>query len=222
MSRNVRRNVNRKVSDICLQVFARAPVIGAVKTRLVPALGAHGATALHVLLADRVLAAVADTATAARELWLAGDAAHPWAAAACARGGLTLCMQTGDDLGARMDNAAAAAAARNLMPVIVGTDCWVLDADYLRAAADALAAGADVVLGPVEDGGYVLIGLRRPAPQLFHDMTWSVPTVLAETLRRCHAAAWRVHLLPTLWDVDRPADVARLRTLCVRWDEGGS
>ena len=206
------------MTGVCLQVFSRPPVAGEVKTRLIPALAAQGAAALHEYLAERVFAAVARTPAVVRELWIAGDSGHPWVAAACGRHGFSVRQQTGDDLGARMAHAATSAWARQLMPIIVGTDCWLLDAAYLTDAVAALGAGSDVVLGPVEDGGYVLIGLRQPALGLFADMTWSVPTVLADTLLRCAALRLRVRQLPTLWDVDRPEDVMRLRALGVRWD----
>ena len=77
----------------------------------------------------------------------------------------------------------------------------------------ALAAleGNDVVLGPAEDGGYVLIGLRRPIRELFDDLAWGTETVLAETRRRIRALGLRSHELPPLWDLDRPSDLVRYR-----------
>lgn len=202
---------------ICLQIFTRPPVPGLVKTRLIPLLGAKQAAALHHRLTTRVLESTAALPVAARELWLDGDLAHPWVSNVCAKFALSLHRQSGDDLGARMANAAALAIGQGLTPVIIGTDCWLLDAPYLSAAIAALNDGADLVLGAAEDGGYVLIGLRAAAPLLFADMQWSTDGVLTETLRRAATLALRVQVLPTVWDVDRPEDVARLHRLGVTW-----
>jgi glycosyltransferase A (GT-A) superfamily protein (DUF2064 family) len=93
--------------------------------------------------------------------------------------------------------------------LLIGTDCPALTPEHLRAAADALCEH-EVVLIPAEDGGYVLIGMRAPQPGLFSDMTWSTDTVLAETRQRIARLGLSVRELETLFDVDRPEDLARL------------
>jgi glycosyltransferase A (GT-A) superfamily protein (DUF2064 family) len=99
------------------------------------------------------------------------------------------------------------------MPLlIVGTDCPVLTPAHLQQAADALQTH-DAVLIPAEDGGYVLIGLRRPLPTVFEDITWSTPQVLMQTRERLLAAGASWQELPTLWDVDEPVDWARWQRL---------
>ena len=97
--------------------------------------------------------------------------------------------------------------------LIIGTDCPALATDHLREAAQALRDGHDAVVIPAEDGGYVLIGLRRPAPALFSDMIWSTSEVMEETRRRIAALGLAWQELPPLWDVDRPQDLPRLRML---------
>jgi glycosyltransferase A (GT-A) superfamily protein (DUF2064 family) len=97
--------------------------------------------------------------------------------------------------------------------VLIGSDCPVLRRADLRAAARALQTGAEAVLSPAEDGGYALIGLRRVSRRLFHGVAWSTPEVLAQTRRRLRPLRWRWKELRTLWDVDRPEDVARLNRL---------
>ena len=206
------------MTSVCVQVFTRAPVVGRVKTRLIADLGTAGAAALHTRMAERMCAVVASL-PGVHELWVDGSIDHPWVRDVSERYNLRVHNQRGSDLGARMFNAAASAWARLAQPIVIGTDCWVLDAAYLQSAIDALVEGVDVVLGPVEDGGYVLIGLRDSRPELFSNMTWGNTMVLAETLRRCAALDLRVRQLPTLWDVDRPEDVARLRASGVTWDE---
>ena len=100
----------------------------------------------------------------------------------------------------------------NRSPIVIGSDCPVLDAAYLRSAAVAVAR-ADLVTGPVADGGYVLIGMRQPRPELFLRMAWSTSTVHAETLARAKTAGLRTIVLSELWDVDDAAGLRRWREL---------
>src|SRR6266849_3735909 len=100
--------------------------------------------------------------------------------------------------------------ARASRAILVGSDIPVLSAQYLRDAERALSGGDDVVIGPAEDGGYVLIGLSRCDAELFREIPWGGPEVLAETRRRIAALRWRLSELPALWDVDRPEDLERL------------
>ena len=95
--------------------------------------------------------------------------------------------------------------------VLIGTDCPVLRAADLRAAERALVDGADAVLSPAEDGGYALIGARRVSRRLFEDIAWSTPRVYAQTVEKLRGHRWRA--LRTVWDVDRPEDLERLRSL---------
>ena len=198
-----------------LQVFAKAPVAGTCKTRLIPALGAHGAATLHQRLVRHRLAAAQvwqrATQGARVELWCAPDTVHPFFAD-CARDyGVTLHQQTGPDLGARMWLALCGAVAKGERPVLVGTDCPWLTLDDLAAAFKALDS-ADAVVAPAHDGGYVLVGLKRAVPELFAGVTWGTDSVMAAT----RAAAKRVHAtlaeLRTLPDLDTPADLVRLKT----------
>ncbi|MBL0718834.1 TIGR04282 family arsenosugar biosynthesis glycosyltransferase [Piscinibacter sp. Jin2] len=193
-----------------LTVLAKAPVPGLAKTRLIPALGPEGAAALaerlldHAL--DQALAAGFDTV----ELCVTPDADHPAVQRQAARPGLRLSLQGEGDLGARMaralDRALAGGAAG---AVLIGTDAPALDAARLRAAAQALAQ-ADAVTVPAHDGGYALIGLRRPAPALFEGMAWSTAGVLAATRARAAAAGLRLAELAPLHDIDEPADLVHL------------
>jgi rSAM/selenodomain-associated transferase 1 len=175
-------------------VFARAPRAGRVKTRLIPLLGEAGAARLHARLVARALA----TARAARlgpvALW-------------------STRRQRGADLGARMLHAFRHGLRRARRVVLIGADCPALRARDLRRAARWLAGGADAALAPAADGGYALIALRRVAPRLFEGIEWGGAQVMAETRARLAALGWRWRELPQTWDVDRPADVARLASL---------
>jgi uncharacterized protein len=199
-----------------LQVFAKAPVPGSVKTRLIPVLGAQGAAQLHRLLLHRALlnaAAAAAAIGAEVELWCAPDATHPFFADCARTLPLALRTQLGADLGERMHGALADALARSRRPVLVGSDCPQQNADILRAACDELTGENDLVLQPAEDGGYALIGANRIDRTLFVDIEWGNDDVLARTLDRAGVLGLRVHTLAPTWDVDRPVDLARLRAL---------
>ncbi len=109
-----------------------------------------------------------------------------------------------------MHHAAASALGDSDAVVLVGADCPGLGLDYMRRALDCLEQGADAVVGPAEDGGYVLLGLKRAAPELFHDMPWGSDQVLTKTRQRLRKLGWRWLELSVLWDLDRPEDLERL------------
>jgi glycosyltransferase A (GT-A) superfamily protein (DUF2064 family) len=83
----------------------------------------------------------------------------------------------------------------------------------VRRAARWLAGGAGAVLAPARDGGYALIGLRRPADFVFRDMPWGSERVYGETAQRLKNRGWRLRALEAVGDVDRPEDLARVRAL---------
>jgi len=190
-------------------VMAKAPVAGFVKTRLIPALGAAAAAAL----AERLLAHAVGEAHAAGigpvELCCAPDSDHPAFARLAERFPVTLTRQATGDLGARMAQALDRALAVSDSVLLMGTDLPALTAAVLQQAARALE-GADAVFVPALDGGYGLVGLRRPVPSLFDDMVWSTPLVMAETRLRLAAAGVRHIELAALADIDEPGDLARL------------
>lgn len=190
-----------------LAVFARAPVAGAVKTRLAAAIGDAAALQAHRDLVLHTLQALVSAADYQLELW--SSEWHPEVARWAETRNLPLYIQQGDDLGQRMANCLQMLCAQGARGLIVGCDCPAIDADYARAAFAALGQ-ADLVLGPAEDGGYGLIGWgQRVPPDVFSNMRWSNPQVLDETLRRAHLAGLEVALLPLIWDVDTVADWRR-------------
>jgi len=192
--------------DRVVIVFARAPVPGRVKTRLAPLLGEQGAARLYA----RMLARALRTAFAARvgrvELYCAAGINSPYFQDMQERFGVRLRSQGRGGLGERMYRA----LRRHPGAVLIGSDCPALRPADLRAAARALRAGADAVLSPAEDGGYALIGLRRAARSVFGGVAWGGPKVLDQTRTRLRRLGWRWRELRTVWDVDRPEDVARL------------
>lgn len=191
-------------------VFAKAPVAGFAKTRLIPALGAAGAAALARTLLYHTLEQALGAGAQAVELCMSPpphDVA--WQSVALP----PTVVQTGQgegDLGVRMRRALARALALQMGPVmLVGTDCPSLLATVM-AQASAQLAHHDAVLLPAADGGYVLLGLHTSPASVFTDMAWSTPVVAHETLRRIARLGLRVWQGPMLHDVDEPADLQHL------------
>ena len=182
-------------------VFAKAPVPGKAKTRLVPALGEWGAARLH----ERLTRHAVRTALAAGcgRVEIHGTRRHSFFDSL----GLSFRVQRGRDLGERMHHA----LGRNPGAILIGTDCPALTAADLRRAARLLCGGYEAVLAPAEDGGYALIALRRVAPEIFRNIAWGTSSVYEETVKRLASYRWRA--LRTVWDVDRPEDLPRLRAL---------
>jgi len=191
-------------------VFARAPVPGEAKTRLIPSLGAVGAARLQSALMRRALGTAIDAALGKVSLWCAPDCSHPDFAACRDEFDVALEPQRGPDLGARMLHAFTV-LCRQGSALLIGTDCPALTVDAMQAAAAALRDGDDAVFIPAEDGGYVLVGLARPVAPLFHDMAWGSHRVMAQSRERMVAAGVRWRELAASWDVDRPQDLARLQ-----------
>lgn len=190
-----------------LIVFARAPVPGRVKTRLVPLLGARGAAALHARLVERALRTASVAGFSGIHLYCASSPQHRFFKKLANRYRVVLHGQGRGDLGERMYRA----LRRHPGAVLIGSDVPALRPADLRAAARALAGGADAVLAPAEDGGYALIGLRGAARGVFAGVDWGSPRVLAQTRARLRSLGWRWTELRTVWDVDRPEDIARLK-----------
>lgn len=196
-----------------LLVFAKAPVPGACKTRLIPALGEQGAAAFAERLLRDTLTRLSAARLAPLELRCAPDCTHPVFTALAARLPIRLAAQRGGDLGERMGDAVAETLGEAEMAVLLGTDCPRLDARYLARALAALS-GQDAVLGPASDGGYVLLGLRRSSrcgpPErdaLFRAMPWGSERVAARTRERLRLHGLRWAELPALTDIDRPEDL---------------
>jgi hypothetical protein len=190
-------------------VFARAPVPGACKTRLIPAYGARGAARIHRALVRRTLETVSALPRTRIELWCEPDTEHGFFSTLRRQFGLHLARQPTGDLGRKMGLALTRRLAAGCgKALLIGTDCPALTTADLRAAAAALD-GADVVLQPSEDGGYALIGAQRFAPSALRGIDWSSGRELQQTLARLRCRGLSCELLPLRWDVDQPKDVKR-------------
>lgn len=202
--------------SISLHMLARSPIPGRVKTRLIPALGEEGACDMQRLLLARALALPA-TGFSQRFVWL-DDLPDPALEVLAERHGWTLVEQPAGDLGERMRRIATLGLAESDAVVLIGNDCPALDGRYLQAAREALHQ-QPVVIGPAEDGGYVLLGLRQVDATLFSHLPWGTDQVLALTRQRVERLGWGACLLDALWDVDRPEDLARLAGLGIAFDQ---
>lgn len=189
-------------------VFAKAPVPGQVKTRLAASVGEPFAALLARAFLEDTWSAVqrldwaervlATTSAAPEDFGFLGEV-EPW-------------LQGEGDLGARLEHIARRALEASERVLMIGADSPGLPVRFLEQARDALAE-ADAVLGPADDGGFYLVGLRRCPRGLFEELPWSAPTTCAATRARLASHDLTVALLSPWFDVDTPLDLARLRGL---------
>lgn len=196
-----------KSRDVLI-VMTRLPREGRNKTRLIPALGPSGATAMHDRLARHAVGRASSYAMmhpgTSLEMHLEGgspDEGREWL------GDVECIAQHPGDLGQRMQAAAARAFSRGAKRVvIIGTDCPSIDEPTLSEAFVALVKN-DVVYGPAADGGYYLIGLSKPCPQLFTGIAWGENRVLEQSFTAARESFLNVAMLEIREDVDTPADL---------------
>ena len=199
------------INDCRLLVFAKAPVPGQVKTRLVPSMGPSAATALYEQLVLNILSIAIDAHVGPVDLWCAPSSNHPFFLQCVQKFQIILLNQIESDLGSRMAHAFQQTLRTASYALLIGTDCPSLTVHDLQEAAGVLRQGIDAVIGPTEDRGYFLIGLRRYAPELFTGISWGTGSVLHQTRLRLRDLGWKWNELSERWDVDRPEDVERLK-----------
>ena len=213
-----------EVSELVV-VFLKYPEVGRVKTRLAAAVGGVAAAEIYRELVGRTLAAVGEwlggepEAGAKRHVWIyctPGDrveATQSWLRRAVL-GWKRLpqwVVQPEGDLGGRLGTVFDDGFAAGFSSVCaIGTDCPALSAEFLAAAA-ALLCRHPGVIGPTEDGGYYLIGLNSPRPEIFRNIPWSSPETRSATVAAARLAGWELACLPVLSDVDTHTDWVRWR-----------
>lgn len=202
-----------------LLAFARYPVPGKTKTRLMERLGGEGAASLQDAMTTHTLNEVTRLVetrnvhaeiryTGGDENQMAGNYGRTWTYAAQGEG----------DLGERLSRSVREAFdARFEKVVVIGTDCPGLTAEILASAFRGLES-TDVVLGPATDGGYYLIGLRKPIFQIFSGVAWGTDAVLHQTLEITERLGLSVRLLAPLSDIDRPEDVPAWEQVERQWN----
>ncbi|MDG2089862.1 MAG: TIGR04282 family arsenosugar biosynthesis glycosyltransferase [Gammaproteobacteria bacterium] len=191
----------------CIAMFARAPILGQVKTRLIPALGEQGALDMHLQLMNRQFEVLNESSLCSVQLWVDRSIDHQ----AFNKFSGELKLQQGDSLGEKMFYAAQVVLQKFNKVVIIGSDCPGIDEVYLEQALQALNAKTnDVVLGPALDGGYVLIAMKLPQLEIFQDIDWGTEFVLKQTLNKLQAEGIGFSTLPPLMDIDTPEDLKSL------------
>ena len=189
-------------------IFAKAPVPGKVKTRLIPALGKEGAAELARAMLLHTIEEARLAGVGRPEICADPDPSHPdW------QGLLPASIRTsaqGDgDLGDRLARSAERALREDASLLLIGTDCPALDRYHLCRAASDLR-DYDAVIHPAADGGYVALGLRKYDPSLFSGIEWSSSSVAEKTIQRIKELRWKLRISETLHDVDRPDDLHAL------------
>ena len=184
-----------------LIVFAKAPVVGNVKTRLIPHIGEDKATSVYISLLEKTLDTALNSNFTDIQLWIEGDIEHEFFRNMPERDKFHYYLQSGTTLGERMYAAFECALKTYSYAVLIGSDCPGLSIADLDET-QALLQKNDIVLGPAKDGGYYLIALSNNHFSLFEGIAWSQETVFAETRERINLLNWRMGLLQERWDVD--------------------
>ncbi len=194
-----------------VQVFARYPRPGQVKTRLIPTLGEQAAYELQLAMLDDLLARLARCC--AVELWgtESGQLPHYQRMLDICSG--SFWTQRGEDLGERMQFAADSALQRSVVPLLVGADCPQIDCALVAKVRHRLARGAEAVMVPANDGGYVALALSRTDPRLFQNIAWGTEVVADKTRDAMHRAGIEFDTLADHVDIDNAEDLPVLDTL---------
>ena len=195
-----------------LGVFVKAPLRGTVKTRLAKTIGRENARTLYEDMAADTLQWVGKLDHCGKTVFYSPIEERELCRALLSPGcrETSLQPQVGGGLGSRMQAAFSQMFSQGAASaVLIGSDCPLLDGKTVRKAFASLKNN-DLVLGPTSDGGYYLIGLRVPAPELFQIAKWSHSLVLQQTIDRARKTGLKIELLPTLRDIDQGEDIALL------------
>lgn len=191
----------------CVCVFAKVPTAGTVKTRLIPVLGSHGAAALATAFLQDTLKAVCSLPWAKAVLATSDHLSSPIVSGAC-----ETWLQGEGDLGARLERILQRALTGSSIAIAIGADSPGLPRTVLEQARSALQE-AEAAIGPCEDGGFYLLGLRRCPSGIFDGISWSQSDTFVQTLANLRRAGLTVHVLDPWFDVDQPKDLAKLRAM---------
>lgn len=193
--------------DSRLIIFAKAPVAGKVKTRLLGKITEQQAANLHKLMLGHAVEMLLASRLAPVSLYCHPDTSHELFQS-YGRRGVRLEQQSGEDLGTRMSRAFETTLAQARSVVLIGSDSPAMDEHYLSTAFRKLM-NHEIVIGPAEDGGYVLVGQSDLNAQMFRGISWGGADVMANTRKLLREGGSNWSELDTLWDVDRPSDLER-------------
>jgi len=213
MTSNCSKAVKYQHPDAVLMIFCKAPIPNQVKTRLIPALSPELACQLHQQLSLNAIRLTTDSPLCPVQLWCSPSIDHDFFYMAANTYPVTLWQQHGNNLGKRMHAAFCSALKTYSHALLIGCDCPSLTQGDLAEALNTLKLGSDIVLGPAEDGGYVLVGLNQTQAQVFADIDWGTSNVLKQTRMKIQSLGLNLHELATQWDVDTAEDLARYNAL---------
>ena len=199
-------------SDRLIIIFAREPVAGLVKTRLIPALGAEGACHLYQQLLNRTLTTCIHSALADIQLCITPESNTAYFTQLPQAAHYQLSLQTGDDLGQRMFNAMTSALKHYKKVLLIGTDCPFMSADDLQQAINALD-NDDMVFSPAYDGGYVLVGAKNTKADIFSAIDWGTERVMQQTRDCLNNSDLSWAELAQQYDIDVPEDLRHIEQL---------
>jgi len=184
--------VNIPYPDTLFIIFAREPVPGQVKTRLIPALGIEKATELYGSLLYYTINNVITAALSPVNLYITPESRTTYFAQMSNADQFKISVQVGHDLGARMYNALASGLEQYSKVILIGTDCPFLNKDDFKQAITALDAH-DMVFSPAKDGGYVLVGATKVIPDIFNNIEWGTENVMKQsrTALSCNNFTWQ-------------------------------
>lgn len=191
-----------------LIIFVKSPLPGQCKTRLIPLLNPQGACDFYKSLVTHCFKQLTDLRNINIVIYAYPDIQDNFIKQLAERSNFNIHPQQGNNLGERMHNALQHSLSSNTKAVLIGTDCPLIDMSYITQAFDALD-NHDIVIGPAEDGGYVLIGATQIETALFDNIQWSSDQVLHQSLEKVQAAGYTSTVLRTLWDIDTPEDFAQ-------------
>jgi len=200
-----------------LILFAKAPIPGRVKTRLMPDLTVQEAADVAAALIEHTVRLATTNWPGPVTLQAWPDTGHRVFQAVAARHGLSLAAQIAGDLGQKMNAALSAFTDRGAPAAVLGCDVPHCPGEVLRQAYDWLKQGQNVI-GPSADGGYYLIGLQHTQPELFRDIPWGGDQVMYATLAMAEEHGLHFNRLPNLIDIDNFSDLeqAALQTPILR------
>lgn len=192
----------------CLVQFAKAPILGRVKTRMQSVLGEEDCLNLHCALVEHQFYLHHEASVSNLELWCSAE--HSFFDQLVDGTDVHVRVQQGVDLGERMHNVFVDRLRQYSHVIIVGSDCPSLNSEYVAEALNRLQQGVPAVFGPAADGGYVLVGLSYANSALFDGVCWGSDKVMEQTRERLKELGWQWDELPTLSDIDRPEDLQLL------------
>ncbi|MEE9343074.1 MAG: TIGR04282 family arsenosugar biosynthesis glycosyltransferase [Gammaproteobacteria bacterium] len=209
--------MNRKIEylfpDSEIMIFTKAPEIGESKTRIAQTTGLELAASFSGRLIEHAVKTVVDASLAPVSIWVADKPDHPFIQSLISNYPLSVFPQTDGTLGDRMSNALDTRLASKHSVVLIGSDCPFINRPYLLSTLTQLKHDRDIVIGPAEDGGYVLIGLRKNDKRLFENIAWSQDSVMQQTRKQVDQCGYRLFELDMLSDIDYFEDIQRWQPL---------